>query len=117
MWILRSFLERGTKYPWEELQRQSVEQRLKEGPSRDSPATPGDPSHIPSLSQTLFWMPTSACGQTPDIAISEEAPPVPDKYRGGSSQPTIRLSTGSPVKEVETQGAEGVCSSIGGTTI
>jgi hypothetical protein len=46
-------------------------------------------------------MSTSGCGQTPDIAISEEAPPVPDKYRGGSSKPTIRLSTGSPVKELE----------------
>jgi hypothetical protein len=29
VWILPSFLEGGTKYPWEELQRQSVEQRLK----------------------------------------------------------------------------------------
>jgi hypothetical protein len=30
-----SFLEGGTKYPLEEIQRQSVEQRLKERPSRD----------------------------------------------------------------------------------
>jgi hypothetical protein len=30
VWILGSFLEGGTKYPWKELQRQSVEQRLKE---------------------------------------------------------------------------------------
>ena len=30
VWILQSFLEGGTKYPWRELQRQSVEQRLKE---------------------------------------------------------------------------------------
>jgi hypothetical protein len=36
MWILQSFLEGGTKYPLEELQRQSVE-RLKERPSRDCP--------------------------------------------------------------------------------
>jgi hypothetical protein len=43
MW---SFLEGGSKYPWEEIQRQSVEQRLKERPSRDSP--PEDPSHIES---------------------------------------------------------------------
>jgi hypothetical protein len=28
-------LRGGTKYPWEEIQRQSVEQRLKERPSRD----------------------------------------------------------------------------------
>ena len=38
VWILWSFLEEGTKYPWEELQRQSIEQRLKE--------RPGDPTHI-----------------------------------------------------------------------
>ena len=30
VWILRSFLEGGTKYPWKELQRQSVKQRRKE---------------------------------------------------------------------------------------
>jgi hypothetical protein len=34
-WILWSFLEEGTKYTWEEIQRQSVEQRLKERLSRD----------------------------------------------------------------------------------
>jgi hypothetical protein len=37
VWILQSFLEGGTKYPWEEIQRLSVEQRLKERPSRDCP--------------------------------------------------------------------------------
>jgi hypothetical protein len=35
VWILHSSLEWGTKYPWKELQRQSSEQRLKEGASRD----------------------------------------------------------------------------------
>jgi hypothetical protein len=35
--------------------------------------------------QTLLWMPTRACWQEPDIAVSWEALPVPDKYRGGSS--------------------------------
>jgi hypothetical protein len=30
-------LEQGEKYPWEEIQKQSVEQRLKERPSRDCP--------------------------------------------------------------------------------
>jgi hypothetical protein len=29
VWILQSFLEGETKYPWKELQRQSSEQRLK----------------------------------------------------------------------------------------
>ena len=37
-------LRRGIKYPWEEIRRQSVEQRLKEKPSRDCPTW--DPSHI-----------------------------------------------------------------------
>jgi hypothetical protein len=41
-----SFLEGGTKYPWKELQRQSVEQR----PKNDHPETapPREPSHIQS---------------------------------------------------------------------
>jgi hypothetical protein len=51
--------------------------------------------------QTLLWMPTSACWQEPDIAVSWEALPVCDKYRSGGSQPSIGLSTGSPVEELE----------------
>jgi hypothetical protein len=35
--------EMGSKYPWEEIQRQSVEQSLKEMPSKT--ASPTDPSH------------------------------------------------------------------------
>jgi hypothetical protein len=37
LWILWSFLERRRKYPWEKIQRQSVEQRLKERSPRDCP--------------------------------------------------------------------------------
>jgi hypothetical protein len=37
VWIPWSFLEGGTKYPREKIQRQSVEQRLKERPSRNCP--------------------------------------------------------------------------------
>ena len=44
--------------------------------------------------QTLLWMPTSACSQEPDIAVSAETLPVPDKYRCGHSQPT-------PMEELE----------------
>jgi hypothetical protein len=36
-WLLQSLLEGGTKYSQEEIWRQSVEQRLKERPSRDCP--------------------------------------------------------------------------------
>jgi hypothetical protein len=46
-------------------------------------------------------MPRSVCWEEPDIAVSWEALPVPDKYRCGCSQPTIRLSTGSPMEELE----------------
>ena len=51
--------------------------------------------------QTLWQMPTRACWQETDIAVSWEALPVPDKYRSGCSQPSIGLSTGSPMKELE----------------
>jgi hypothetical protein len=44
VWVLQSFLEGATKYPWEEIQRQSVEQRLKKCHPETAP--PGDPSHI-----------------------------------------------------------------------
>ena len=37
MWILHYFLEWGTIYPWKELQRQSLELRRKDGPSRNYP--------------------------------------------------------------------------------
>ena len=51
--------------------------------------------------QTLLWMPTSAFWQEPDIVVSWEAVSVPDKYRGGYSQPTIVLSTILPMEELE----------------
>jgi hypothetical protein len=51
--------------------------------------------------QTLVQMPRSACGQEPDIAVSWEALPEPDKYIGSCSQPTIGLSTGSPMEKLE----------------
>jgi hypothetical protein len=31
---------------------------------------------------------------------------VPDKYRGGYSQPTVGLSTGSPIEELEKEPME-----------
>jgi hypothetical protein len=37
----------------------------------------------------------------PDISVSWEALPVPDKYRGRCFQPNIGLSTGSPMEELE----------------
>jgi hypothetical protein len=37
VWILWAFLEGRTKYPWEKIQRQSAEQRLKGKPCIDCP--------------------------------------------------------------------------------
>ena len=41
-------LERGTKYSWEQIWRQSVEQRLKERPSRDCPTWGFIPYNLPN---------------------------------------------------------------------
>jgi hypothetical protein len=41
-----------------------------------------------------LWMLGSACWWKPDMAISWEALPEPDKYRGRGLQPTIGLSAG-----------------------
>ena len=46
-------------------------------------------------------MPRNEYWQEPDIAVPWEALPEPDKYRGGCSQPTIWLSMGTPIKELE----------------
>jgi hypothetical protein len=44
---------------------------------------------------------------------------VPDKYRSGCSQPSIRLSTGSPKEDLEKGHKElkGFAALLGGTTI
>jgi hypothetical protein len=51
--------------------------------------------------QTILWIPTTACWQEPHIAVSWEALPVPDKYSGGGFQPTIGLSTRSLMEELD----------------
>ena len=51
--------------------------------------------------QTLLWMPTRACWQEPNKAVSWEALPVPDKYRSGCSQSSIGWNTGPPMEELE----------------
>jgi hypothetical protein len=56
--------------------------------------------------QTHLWMPTGVCCQKPVITVSWEAPPMPDKYRGGCLQPTFGLSTGSTMKELEKRPTE-----------
>ena len=53
------------------------------------------------------------------MAVSWGALSEPDKYRGGCSQPITELSMGVPNGRVRerSEGAEGVCNPIGGTTI
>jgi hypothetical protein len=68
--------------------------------------------------QTLLYIPTRFGWQDPDIAVSCEAMPVPDKLRSGCSLSSIRWNTGSPNDGAResTKGAEVVCSPIGETT-
>jgi hypothetical protein len=51
--------------------------------------------------QTLLWMSRSTYWLEPDIAVSWEALPEPDIYRGRCSQPTIELIMGFPMEELE----------------
>jgi hypothetical protein len=49
--------------------------------------------------KTLLLMPRKACWQVPDIAVSWEGLPEPDKYRCGCKKSTIGLSMGIPMEE------------------
>jgi hypothetical protein len=80
-------------------------------------APPGHPSHIqPPNPEAIVdaGMLMEAC-----YGCLLKAPPEPDKYRGGCSQPTPGLSSGVPNGGVgeETKGAEGVCSPMEGATV
>jgi hypothetical protein len=55
------------------------------------------------------------CCKDPDIAVSCEAMPVPGKHRSRCSQSATGWNNGGARES--TQGAEGVCNPIGGTTI
>ena len=70
--------------------------------------------------QTLLWMPTRQAWQAwYSWAVCWEALPVPDKYRSRCSQPSIGTEHRIPNEGARerTQGAKGVCSPLGGTTI
>jgi hypothetical protein len=49
VWVFLSFVEGITKYSLEEIQRQSVEQRLKERPSKDYPTWGSIPYTVTKL--------------------------------------------------------------------
>jgi len=81
--MLQSLLEGGTKYSQEEIQ-------TKCGAKTDRKAI----QRLPYLgihpiynhqTQALLSMPRSTCEQEPDIVITREALPEPDKYRGSCS--------------------------------
>jgi hypothetical protein len=74
------------------------EQRLKERPSRDCPTWESIP-YIDTKPRNL-QMPRSACRQEPVIAVTLEALPDPDKYRGKYLQSIIGVR-GSPMEELE----------------
>jgi hypothetical protein len=46
-------------------------------------------------------MPARFCKQDPDIALSCEAMPVPEKYRSGCSESSIGWNTGPPMEKLE----------------
>jgi hypothetical protein len=88
----------GTKHPWKELQRQSLELRQKDGPSRDchiqgSINQPPNADIIAYTSKILL--------KDPDIAVSCETMLVPGKHRSGCSQSAIGWITGPPMDELK----------------
>jgi hypothetical protein len=110
-------LRRGSKYSWEEIQRQSLEQKLKERPSSDCPTwgsipyTVTKPRHYCGCQQVLADR-SLICYLLGDSGSAY-------KYRSGCSQPFIgsehRVPSGGARER--TQGAEGVCSPIEETVI
>jgi hypothetical protein len=61
----------------------------------------GDSSHTQLPNPDSIVDAKSACWKEPDMAVSWEALPEPYKYRGRCLQPTIGLSSGYPVEELE----------------
>ena len=87
--------------------RQSREQKLKERLSSDCSTWESIPHTATKPRYYCRWWDVLA-----DTALSWEALPEPDKFRGGSSQSTIGLRSGIPNGGVGegTKGAEGICS-------
>ena len=62
---------------------------------------PGVHPIISHQMQTLLHMPARFCLKDPDITISCEGMPVPDKYRSGCSRSSIGWNKGPLKKELE----------------
>ena len=116
MWILCPSLELGTKYLWRELQRQCLELSQKEGPSRDCP-TQGS-------TQKTTTKPRHYCRCQQELADRRLTRLSPERFYQCLSN--TEMDAHSHLLEYRvpnegaresTQGAEGVCSPLGGTTI
>ena len=82
-----------------EIQRQRVEQGLKEKAIQSLPQLGILPT-CTHQTQTLLWMPRSACRQERYTVVSRETLPYPDLHRCRCSQPTIGLSTCTSMEEL-----------------
>ena len=117
MSILQSFLDGGTKYPWKELQRQSLEQKLKVWPSRDCPTwdpsykQPPNPDTIADTNKSLLtgaWYSCLLSGSASAWQIQKWMLTVIHWTKYKVPKEGAREST---------QGAEGDWSPTGGTSI
>jgi hypothetical protein len=108
----------GTKHPWKELQRQSLELRRKDGPSRDC-HTQGGPSHnqppnadtIAYTSKILLKGPRCSC-----LLWGYARACQTQKWMFTVSYWMEHRAPNGGARE-STQGAKGICNPIGGTTI
>ena len=112
------FLELGTKHPWKELQRQSLELRPKDGPSRDcctrdsSHNQPPNADTIAYASKILLkgsWYSCLIWGYASASQIQKWM------LTSVIYRMEHRAPNGGPRES--TQGAEEFCNPIGGTTI
>ena len=117
MWIFRSFLEWGPKYPWKALQRQSAELRWKEEPSRGCPTwgsthiQPPNPDTIAYARKILLivpWYSSLLWGYANAWEIQKWMLTVIYCMEHRAPSEGARGST---------QGAKGVCNPIGGTIL
>jgi hypothetical protein len=103
-WILaqklRILLRRGNKIPMDEVT-ETKSRAETEGTTIQRLPHLGIHPINNQQTQTLWQMPTRAWWQEPDIAVSCEALPGPDKYRSGCLQSSIGESTRSPMKDLE----------------
>ena len=114
VWILCSFLEWRTKYPWKVLKRQSSELRRKDHPDT---APLGDPSHIqpPNLGTIAYARKILLTGLWYSSFLWSYASAWQiQKWLLTVIYWIEHRATNEGARE-STQGAKGVCNSIGGT--